>query len=728
MEIEKAVELLDNELSIITIGDGKKPTIKWEGCKTTPLTGYELTTASNNRSVKCYGMVTGYGDVEVLDVDLKVFNDANVKKEFWDELIYRLSSSLDAFWERFVIYRTQNMGYHIIYRYKGLNDGNKGLAKLLGHDRCVIETRGVGGYAIMYDDKITENGYENIQYVTYEERELIMEIAKSYQGQEFPRIKVVEEVITPWADYNKKNDIVDLLLDEFDVIDEKADRYIVRRFGAESDHSGYVYKDSNCLYLFSTGTRYPAEKLLSPFSIYAEKYNGGDHKAAARDLYAQGYGSRMRELPYKERIDINADDLQFPLDILPTFFADYIKACNHTLGNSIDYMGVSFIWMTSLMLGNYLKIKVKEGWVDAPIVWISIVGRAGVGKTPSIISIIKPLLDLNANRIKDYKEKYHAFKEYEKLDKQEKKGADKVTEPIRSQFIVNDITLESLVELHEDNPNAVGVFKDELAGWYKDMNKYRAGSDMEFWLSSWSGRGVSMNRKSAKSSFVEEPMIPVVGGIQPGILEQFYTDDNMENGFVDRMLICYPDVEVESYCEDEMEYEYTKLYNDMIKDMHYFVQLRMVVKNEVAVFDVDAKKEWAKIFDELTALQNDEGQNEYVRNMLAKQKTYIPRFALMINFLDFCNEETDSYKVVRMVAVQKAYRLSKYFIAMSKKVRIESQEKNIIKEVANRKGMTAKDKMRELYRLDKKVNKSECAKVLKVSRQTINNWIKEFEK
>ena len=727
MEIEKAIQLLDNNLSIITIGDAKKPTIKWEGCKSTPLTGYELTMASNNPHVKCYGMVTGYGDVEVLDVDLKVFSDDRLKDRFWKELTNRLETSLDAFWDRFVIYRTINMGYHIIYRYRGLNDGNKGLAKLMGQDRCVIETRGVGGYAIMYDDKLTSNGYENIPYVTKEERELILEISKSYHQQEFPK-KELEQVITSWEDYNQKTDIFSLLLDEFDVIDSKADRYIVRRFGAESDHSGYVYKDSNCLYLFSTGTRYPAEKLLSAFSIYAEKFHGGDHRAAARDLYNQGYGSRLKEMPYKERIDINAEDIEFPLDILPSFYADYLKACHHTLGNSIDYMGVSFIWMMSVILGNYLKIKVKEGWVDAPIVWISIVGRAGVGKTPSIVSVIKPLLDLNANRIKDYKVKYHAYKEYERLDKQERKGVDKVAEPLRDQFIVNDITLESLVELHEDNPNSVGVFKDELAGWYKDMNKYRAGSDMEFWLSSWSGRGVSMNRKSAKSSFVEEPMIPVIGGIQPGILEQFYTDDNMENGFVDRMLICYPEVEVENYCEDELDYAYMKLYRDMVRDMHYFVQLRMIEKAEVAVFDVDAKKEWARIFDEITEMQNDEGQNEYVRNMLAKQKTYIPRFALMLNFLDFCNEETESFKVVRMVAVQKAYRLSKYFIEMSKKVRIESQEKNIIKQMAVRKNMTAKEKMRELYKMDNKVNRSECAKVLKVSRQTINNWIKEFAK
>jgi Rps23 Pro-64 3,4-dihydroxylase Tpa1-like proline 4-hydroxylase len=80
--------------------------------------------------------------------------------------------------------------------------------------------------------------------------------------------------------------------------------------------------------------------------------------------------------------------------------------------------------------------------------------------------------------------------------------------------------------LHQESDNCVGVFKDELAGWFKDMNKYREGSDLEFWLSCWSGKAISLNRKTAKSSFVDKPLISVLGGIQPSILNSFYTEDN----------------------------------------------------------------------------------------------------------------------------------------------------------------------------------------------------------
>ena len=47
------------------------------------------------------------------------------------------------------------------------------------------------------------------------------------------------------------------------------------------------------MFLFTTGTIYPNEQLISPFSAYAIRYHNSDHKAAASDLYKKGFGSRL---------------------------------------------------------------------------------------------------------------------------------------------------------------------------------------------------------------------------------------------------------------------------------------------------------------------------------------------------------------------------------------------------------------------------------------------------
>ena len=41
------------------------------------------------------------------------------------------------------------------------------------------------------------------------------------------------------------------------------------------------------------------------------------------------------------------------------------------------------------------KIQVKRGWIESGIVWIALVGRAGVGKTHTIKAITEPLAILS---------------------------------------------------------------------------------------------------------------------------------------------------------------------------------------------------------------------------------------------------------------------------------------------------------------------------------------------
>jgi len=274
------------------------------------------------------------------------------------------------------------------------------------------------------------------------------------------------------------------------------------------------------MYLFTTATQYPHEKLITPFQAYTIKYFNEDYKLASKDIYDKGFGSRVIKTPkeIKEKPTLNTEDLIFPIDIFPNEIQNYILECNKTLDSSIDYMGCSFMWLSSVIIGNSLNIKVKNGWNENSTLWLSIVGKAGLGKTPSISNIIFPLMKANNKEIKNYIKQNDKYQAHKSLDKDEQQRTEEIKKPIKTQFIVNDITLEALVDLHEESDNAVGVFKDELAGWFKDMNKYRAGSDLEFWLSSWSGKAVSLNRKTSKSAFVEKPFIPVLGGIQPSIL------------------------------------------------------------------------------------------------------------------------------------------------------------------------------------------------------------------
>lgn len=747
ISLERANRLIDSGLSITTVGENKKGNFSWKKYQSEQITKEEFEKQYNSHTTKNVAIITGFNGVECIDVDTKVMNTLKEKKDFWSEYVKLLQDNIENFEEKFSIYKTVSGGFHLIYKCNTIQ-GNQSLAKLQGMKSSLIETRGVGGYIIVYEICLSKNDYTKLVTISEQDREILFAISRMYDykgDMPIDEPKKSEFIadgidISPWADYNEKHSCLDLIDGEFEIVGNLKNKYILKRYGATSAHSGYVYKENGCMYLFSTGTNYPAEKLISPFAMFTYKYFNGDFTKAASELYSNGYGSRKVQKPKvilsKEKVTEIESDITFPLDVFPEDLHTYITECHRTLGLSPDYMGCSLLWLTSVIVGNAFTCEIRTGWIENATMWISVVGKAGIGKTPSINQMLFPLMKVNNREIKKYIKQYARYVEYEKLDKKQKEYSEEIRKPMRTQFIVNDITLEALVDMHEENKNAVGVFKDELAGWFKDMNKYRQGSDLEFWLSSWSGKSVSLNRKTAKSSFVEKPLIPVLGGIQPSIFDQFNTEENKDNGFTDRMLISYPELFVDFYNNNQLSEELVEWYSayiikfyDMVKSKYVKYNLDDEIDPLKVVFSSPAQAEYERIFNKITKMQNSDEENEYMKSMLPKQKAYVARFALLLNCLwAFDNQQNVPFELIMEQSILKAEKLSDYFISMSKKVKIDSNKKKDLKKVVTaEKGKSKAEIFKKMFQENPELNRSQAAELLEVGRATIQRWIKELE-
>jgi hypothetical protein len=752
IQIEICNRLLDEGFSLLTVGESKVPNFSWKPNQIKSLSkeefekrynykgGIKLKSGGEMLPTNNVGLITGYDFLECIDVDLKVFSTAKEQLQFWDEYLSFLQDNILDFEEKFVVYKTKNNGYHILYKSKRL-DGNKKIAVLKGHKEAVIESRGNGGYVFIYENNVFKNTYKDIEFITDEDREILWTISKSYNYKD-EKIEIPKKVINQydndklksWQDYNNKTSILDIINDDFDVVRNLKDRYIIKRKGSDNVSSGSVFKNSGCMYIFTTGSIYPFEKLVDPFTAYTYKKHNGDFLNAGKELYEQGFGERQKIIPILEKVivDIKTENLTFPLEVFPEEIQKYILLCNKTLNSSIDYMGCSMLWLNSIIIGNSINIEVKKGWVETANIWIALVGKAGIGKTPSISNITFPIMKRNSKEIKNYIKKYDDFEKYKSLEKSEQNLQEEKKKPSKTQFIVNDVTLEALVEMHGENKNGIGVLKDELAGWFKDMNKYRQGSDTEHWLSSWSGKEINMNRKTAKSAFVEKAFIPVLGGIQPGIMDSFYTEENKDNGFIDRMLFSFPELTVEEYNDDEMKDEYLNWYDNYIIGCYETIQNIIEYTDDFEImphkakFNNDAKDEWKRIFNDLTGVQNSDNENEYMKSMLPKQKSYIPRFALILNTLNSFSDKEKPFTEITKKSVLDAEKLSNYFIEMSKKIKVNSIESKDIKTVLSKnEGKSNYDKFISIYSQDENINKSKLADILGVSRTQIYSYIKK---
>lgn len=758
VQLQKCFRLLDEGFSLITVGNNKVPNYTWKPCQQKQITrkqfeiqynykgGHIKKDGKEMQATEHIGIVTGYGFLECMDVDLKVFSTAKEQKQWWDEFLPFIEDNILDFHDKFVIAKTKNNGYHILYKTKRVESNNK-IAKLKGHKEAILETRGVGGYIFVYENFLNDKTYNDVDFITDEDREILFSICRSYDYKEpvkeSPPAKIKREFQTsngdkkPWDDFNERNQVWDIVSDDFIIVRNLNDKYIIKRHNAESAHSGYIYKNENLMYLHSTGTIYDAERQYSPFSAYVRKYFNDDFSEAARQIYSDGYGSRIVRKEDEPKIDIkiNQKDLNFPVEIFPKPIQTYISECAVTLNSNVDYLGCSILWLISLCLGNAMKIEIKKGWTEIGTVWMALVGKAGIGKTPSISNVIFPLEKQNNREISNYIKEYEKYEYYESLTAKEKKDYPEATKPLKRQFIANDITVEALVSLHQENDNAVGVFKDELAGWFKDMNKYKQGSDLEFWLSTWSGKSVNLNRITRAGSFVASPMIPILGGIQPSIFNTFYTEENKDNGFMDRMLLSYPDLEVEKYNEDEMDYNTIQWYHDTIVSFYETIKHKLLkrdregnIEPHVIKFDKASKKEWIRIFNEITEVQNSDAENEYMKSMLPKQKSYIPRFAMLIHVFNGIGEPLYDLNFISKESILKAEKLSKYFIAMAKKIKVNSVSSQEIKKVIKHNDTkTTREKFEILYKANPDLNVKEVSEHLGVSRQVCYKYKKDID-
>jgi hypothetical protein len=110
--IGRAINLLNSGFSVMPISEGKRPLIKWKDYQSKRIEAIDL--QSYERDAKGFGIITGFWDVECIDIDLKVFPTLEEGRRFWEEFKGFIQDHIDDFDRKFVMYKTINSGYNII--------------------------------------------------------------------------------------------------------------------------------------------------------------------------------------------------------------------------------------------------------------------------------------------------------------------------------------------------------------------------------------------------------------------------------------------------------------------------------------------------------------------------------------------------------------------------------------------------------------------------------------
>ncbi|GEM_PF-388873 len=412
--------------------------------------------------------------------------------------------------------------------------------------------------------------------------------------------------------------------------------------------------------------------------------------------------------------------IDFPVFVFPDAIQNIIFSANETLKFPVDYLSASILFAASVAIGNSVKIKVKTGWSENALLYLAIVGRAGINKSHPLSFALDPLFDIDKLNFKAYETEYTKYEQLAELTTKERKelGEEKPMKPDLKQMIVSDFTPEALNEVHNANKRGLGLYKDELAGWINEFNRYHKGGDQQFWLSNWSGKAIKVNRKSSKPIFIAKPFISVCGTIQTAILDELSKDKMNKNGFTDRILFVFPDDLKKPYFdENEIPQNLIDTYKEIIiriKNFSAGIDEDGETLFKILDFAQDAKDNFIDWQNYNADLINDYKTPEPIKSMYSKLDVYISRFALILSVLYWaCGD--DDLKSVKLKAVTGAINLVEYFRSSAIKV-------NHIIENATPSGNLDKKSVAKLLH-DKGIVYREIGRILGIGKSTVCNWL-----
>jgi putative DNA primase/helicase len=287
------------------------------------------------------------------------------------------------------------------------------------------------------------------------------------------------------------------------------------------------------------------------------------HQKAARAQAADNW-------PKPEPIQSELPPVQaFSENLLPDSFRALVADVRERMQVKMDFPAVAVLLCLAGVVNRRALIQPKAndtGWVIVPNLWGGIIAPPGFMKSPIIAAITRPLnqvqtewrqehdeaLKFYGQRQEEYELRLAAWKEQYKSAS--KKGnttpdrpEDKPEAPKLRRLIVNDATFEALHQTMSENPAGVLVIRDELTGWWSQLDRAGREGERAFCLQAWNGdTGHTIDRIGRGTIHVEACCMSMLGGIQPGRLRSYLADtlkDGPSNdGLIQRFqLLVWPD-------------------------------------------------------------------------------------------------------------------------------------------------------------------------------------------
>lgn len=361
---------------------------------------------------------------------------------------------------------------------------------------------------------------------------------------------------------------------------------------------------------------------------------------------------------------------KIPLNAFPAKIQDMVLALARQENYSIEYMMASLLVAVSTAIGNAVNIRIRGGWISNPALYMILVGRPGMGKTPPLDFAFRPIRKHDAKAIKQFKSDMEQYNNMVEVNKGKKENCTPLPEkPILQRTIISDFTPEALMRALDDNQRGIVVYVDEIMGMFNAVNQYSKGQLIEQLLTAFSGKPLDISRCSMLIPIhIEHPFINMVGTMQTTRMHELIDKGYKDNGLIDRIIFVYPSSQEISDWQDEGNSfttfdKYSSMWENIINkvmSLPFIVNEDGEIVPEILNFSSEAKAYFTNWRNDAIHAVNQIQDDGLVDSRIMKAPMITARLALVMQILRWaCGEVHKDF--VDIDSTKSAIALSEYF-------------------------------------------------------------------
>ena len=346
----------------------------------------------------------------------------------------------------------------------------------------------------------------------------------------------------------------------------------------------------------------------------------------------------------------------FPVEVLPVRLRRLVVDGAEALHVDPTFVLLPALATGATAIGNSRRIVVNETWSEPAAVWCAIVADPGRRKSPPFKLATAPL-----ERVQD------------ELDDAHVPSADEKTEAPRKVVLATDTTIERLATILQDNPRGIGVFRDELSSWFRNLTKYgKGGSDVSHWLELFNDGVLRIHRKTGTPKYVGVRFanVSLCGTIQPEALRTCLAAGNIENGLASRFLFVAPPKRLVTELPSGLPRETVERWGACVRRL-VDIELPLDDKGRAIPFGLpmtdEARAAWDAFY--LAHQRRLHDATGAYAGALSKLERYTLRIALIFHLIDTTDDPLgDDVSPITEVAVRSAVSTVEWFIGETQRI------------------------------------------------------------